>query len=137
MTDFGSDPYIGIMKGRILQINPKVRIISLTNHIKIHDIRHGAFILLKSYKHFPLHTIFLVVVDPGVGSPRKTIAAQIGDYYFIGSDNGILSPILSDNALDKPLGPFWHLLRHVKDIDLGTDVVSYAYCIAERMACIG
>lgn len=97
MTDFGCDPYIGIMKGRILQINPKVRIISLTNHIKIHDIRHGAFILLKSYKYFPPHTIFLVVVDPGVGSPRKAIAAQTDDYYFIGPDNGILSPILSDN----------------------------------------
>ncbi|MFX1285412.1 MAG: S-adenosyl-l-methionine hydroxide adenosyltransferase family protein [Promethearchaeota archaeon] len=97
ITDFGSDPYVGIMKGRILQINPLVRIISLTNNIKTQDIRHAAFVLLKSYKYFPLHTIFLVVVDPGVGSSRKAIAAQKEDYYFIGPDNGVLSPIISDN----------------------------------------
>ncbi|UCG90624.1 MAG: SAM-dependent chlorinase/fluorinase [Candidatus Heimdallarchaeota archaeon] len=97
MTDFGSDPYVGIMKGRILQINPLVRIISLTNNIKTQDIRHAAFVLLKSYKYFPLHTIFLVIVDPGVGSPRRAIAAQKDDYYFVGPDNGVLSPILSEN----------------------------------------
>lgn len=96
MTDFGNDPYSGIVIGQILKINPLVKVVSLTNHINTHDIRHGAFILLKSYKYFPLYTIFLVIVDPGVGSSRRAIAAQIDDYYFIGPDNGIFSPILAN-----------------------------------------
>lgn len=96
MTDFGNDPYVGIMKGRILQINPSVRILSLTNHIQNHNIRQGAFILLKSYKFFPLNTIFLIVVDPGVGGSRKAIGAQVKDYFFIATDNGILYPIVSE-----------------------------------------
>ncbi len=97
MTDFGDDAYVGVIKGRILQINPSAKIISLTNHIKNHDIRFGAFILVKSYKYFPRHTIFLVVVDPGVGSRRKAVAIKKDDYYFIGPDNGIFSPILKDS----------------------------------------
>ena len=96
MTDFGDDHYVGIMKGLILQINPLANIISLTNHIQNYNIRQGAFILLKSYKYFPTNTIFLIVVDPGVGGPRKAIGAQINNYYFIGPDNGILSPVLSN-----------------------------------------
>lgn len=96
LTDFGKDPYVGIMKGKILQINPNTNIISLTNHINKHDIKHGAFILEKSYKNFPEKTIFLVVVDPGVGSLRQAIAAKKDNYYFIGPDNGILYPILKE-----------------------------------------
>jgi len=96
MTDFGNDPYVGIIKGRVLQTNPSVRILSLTNHIQNHNIRQGAFILLKSYKYFPINTIFLIVVDPGVGGSRKAIGAQVKDYFFIAPDNGILYPIVSE-----------------------------------------
>ncbi|MFX0086989.1 MAG: S-adenosyl-l-methionine hydroxide adenosyltransferase family protein [Candidatus Hodarchaeota archaeon] len=97
LTDFGNDPYVGIMCGKILQINPHVNFVTLTNQIKNHDIRHAAFVLAKSFNNFPLQTIFLVVVDPGVGSPRQAIAAKKGEYYFIGPDNGVLSPILVEN----------------------------------------
>lgn len=96
MTDFGNDAFTGIMKGRILQINPFVNIISLTNHIQNHNIRQGAFILMKSYKYFPVNTIFLIVVDPGVGGARKAIGVQTEKYYFIGPDNGILAPIIEN-----------------------------------------
>ncbi len=101
MTDFGNDQYLGIIKGKILTINPYAKIISLTNRIKKHDIKHGAFVLKKSYKHFPLKSIFLVIVDPCVGSSRSAIAAEKDGYYFIGPDNGILYPILTedDNSL--------------------------------------
>jgi S-adenosylmethionine hydrolase len=97
MTDFGNDAYTGIMSGRILQINPNAKIVSLTNHIEKHAIKQGAFILQKSYKFFPYRTIFLVVVDPGVGSSRKALVAQTRDYSFIAPDNGILSPIISQS----------------------------------------
>jgi S-adenosylmethionine hydrolase len=96
MTDFDNDPYVGIIKGRVLQINPSVRILSLTNHIQNHNIRQGAFVLLKSYKYFPHNTIFLNVVDPGVGGSRKAVGAQVKDYFFIAPDNGILYPIVSE-----------------------------------------
>jgi S-adenosylmethionine hydrolase len=102
LTDFGNDPYVGIMNGKILQINPHAKIVTLTNHIQKHDIRHAAFVLAKSFKNFPLQTIFLVVVDPGVGSPRQAIAAKKEGYYFIGPDNGVLSPILAENK-DSPI----------------------------------
>ncbi|MHA2223908.1 MAG: SAM hydrolase/SAM-dependent halogenase family protein [Candidatus Hodarchaeales archaeon] len=97
ITDFGHDPYSAIMKGKILQINPMVKILTLTNHIQNHNIRQAAFILLKSYKFFPPYTIFLAVVDPGVGGSRRAIGAQIDPYFFVGPDNGIFSPILSEN----------------------------------------
>ncbi|MFW9778768.1 MAG: S-adenosyl-l-methionine hydroxide adenosyltransferase family protein [Candidatus Heimdallarchaeota archaeon] len=101
MTDFGNDAYTGIMKGRIIQINPAARIVALTNHIKKHSIRQGAFILQKSYRYFPYGSIFLVVVDPGVGSIRKAVVAQTENYFFIAPDNGILSPVISESrALD-------------------------------------
>jgi S-adenosylmethionine hydrolase len=99
ITDFGNDPYSGIMKGRIFQINPFVNVVTLTNHIENHNIRQCAFILLKSYQYFPLNTIFLVVVDPGVGSKRRAIAAKFGDYYFVGPDNGILAPIRKNEEI--------------------------------------
>ncbi|MFW9856605.1 MAG: S-adenosyl-l-methionine hydroxide adenosyltransferase family protein [Candidatus Thorarchaeota archaeon] len=101
MTDFGNDVYTAIMKGRIIQINPAARIVSLTNHIKKHSVRQGAFIMQKSYRYFPYGSIFLVVVDPGVGSLRKAVVAQTENYFFIAPDNGILSPVISESrALD-------------------------------------
>ncbi len=97
LTDFGNDPYSGIMIGRILQINPHAKIVVLSNHIQNHNIRHGSFVLLKSYRFFPEKSIFLVVVDPGVGSSRKILAIKAGNYYFIGPDNGILTPCLAND----------------------------------------
>ena len=120
MTDFGNDPYVGIMKGQILQINPSVKILSLSNHIKNHDIRQGAFILLKSYKYFPINTIFLIVVDPGVGGLRKAIGAQINNYYFVGPDNGILYPIISEfeeaSIVDLPIPNNIPFTFHGRDV---------------------
>ena len=120
LTDFGNDPYTGIIKGRILQINPVATIISLTNHIEKHAIRQGAFILQKSYKYFPPKTIFLVVVDPGVGSLRKALVAQTENYFFIAPDNGILSPIISHTAaptiIELPIPSYASSTFHGRDV---------------------
>lgn len=136
MTDFGNDPYIGIMKGRILQINPSARILSLTNHIKNHDIRQGAFIILKSYRYFPHSTIFVIVVDPGVGGARKAIAAKKDDYYFIGPDNGILSPILDsdDNVtiVSLPISEDDSFTFHGRDVFApAAGILSQSYSLEE------
>ena len=102
ITDFGlDDNFVGVIKGVIISINPQVRIIDITHNIKPFDIKEGAFLLLNSYCYFPLKTIFVAVVDPGVGSKRKAIAVKTKRYYFIGPDNGILSLACDKDGIEK------------------------------------
>ena len=92
LTDFGTlDPYVGIMKGVILGINPHAQIVDLTHAVQPHAVRQGAFLLANSALYFPPGTVFLAVVDPGVGGARRPIAAEAGGYRFVGPDNGLLS----------------------------------------------
>ncbi len=95
LTDFGTeDNFIGVMKGVILKINPEVTIVDITHQIGAHKVKKAAFLLYSSFSYFPKGTIFLVVVDPGVGSKRKALAVKTRNYYFIGPDNGVLFPSL-------------------------------------------
>jgi hypothetical protein len=92
LTDFGlKDNFVGVMKAVILKINPKVNLVDITHEISPQNIKEAAFLLLKSYSYFPKGSVFLVVVDPGVGSKRRPIAIKTKNYYFVGPDNGILS----------------------------------------------
>ncbi len=91
-TDFGySDPYVGIMKGVILAINPEARIIDISHGVRPYSIIHGAYVLLASYKWFPQGSIHVVVVDPGVGTGRRALIIKTRNYLFVGPDNGVLS----------------------------------------------
>lgn len=97
MTDFGtSDIYVGVMQGVMHTICPDARFIDITHGIQPQNVRQGAFALLNAYRFFPTGTTFLVVVDPGVGSTRRPIAVQGGDYAFIAPDNGILTYIWAE-----------------------------------------
>src|SRR5919107_1939385 len=97
LSDFGTrDHYVGMMKGVIIGICPDATLIDITHDIAPHDVLDGALELAASYKFFPAGTIFLAVVDPGVGSSRRGIAAEIGDYRFICPDNGLLSAVVRD-----------------------------------------
>lgn len=92
LTDFGTtDPYVGIMKGVISQIAPLTPVIDLTHEISPGDIRQGAVTLWQSINYFADGSIFLVVIDPGVGTPRRPIILQNGCHTFIAPDNGVLS----------------------------------------------
>ncbi|HJS22817.1 MAG TPA: SAM-dependent chlorinase/fluorinase [Pyrinomonadaceae bacterium] len=94
LTDFGTaDYFVGAVKGAILSVNPKAVIADITHEIPPHDIEAGAFTLLASYKTFPVGTIHLAVVDPGVGSTRRPIVVSAADQFFVGPDNGIFSYI--------------------------------------------
>ena len=74
LTDFGTtDTYVGVMKGVMLDIAPNVQLVDLTHAIQPQNIRQAAFALLNAYRYFPTGTIFLVVVDPGVGGTRRLI----------------------------------------------------------------
>jgi len=93
-TDFGyRDPFVGIMKGVILNINPLANIIDITHGISPQNIMEAAFTIEMSFASFPSKTIHVVVVDPGVGSVRRPILVITDHYYFIGPDNGIFSQI--------------------------------------------
>jgi S-adenosylmethionine hydrolase len=97
LTDFGtSDAYVGVMKAVMKRINPDLDFIDITHEIQAQNVRQAAFVLLNSYRFFAPGTIFLVVVDPGVGGTRRPIAANVGDYTFVAPDNGILSYVLGD-----------------------------------------
>src|SRR5512138_3417012 len=97
LSDFGArDHYAGTMKGVMLGICPDVTLADITHEIRPHDVLEGALQLAASFKYFPAVTIFLAVVDPGVGSARRGIAAEAGDYRFVAPDNGVLTAVFRD-----------------------------------------
>jgi S-adenosylmethionine hydrolase len=99
-TDFGTrDWFVGTMKGVILGLAPRSRVIDLTHEIPPGDIRDGAFALAASYAFFPRHTIHVAVVDPGVGSQRRAIAVKTSNYIFVGPDNGLLSWAIAKESI--------------------------------------
>lgn len=90
-TDFGlGDPYVGLMKGVILGINPQATIVDITHGIRPQAVEQGAFLISKSYRYFPPDTIHVVVVDPGVGTVRRTLVVATPTGVFVGPDNGVL-----------------------------------------------
>ena len=102
LTDFGStDHYAGTMKGVILQICPDVTLVDITHDIPAHDVMAGALELAATFKYFPAGTIFVAVVDPGVGSARRGLAADTGDYRFVAPDNGVLTQVLRETPAKK------------------------------------
>jgi S-adenosylmethionine hydrolase len=85
-----------VMKGVVLGICPDVTLVDLTHDLPPHDIAFAAHELAATYKYFPAGTIFLVVVDPGVGTARRGLAADAGDRKFIAPDNGVLTAVFQE-----------------------------------------
>jgi S-adenosylmethionine hydrolase len=97
LTDFGlADHYVAVMKGVILSRAPNVHIVDITHGVSPQGINEAAYLLWASFKFFPPGTIFLCVVDPGVGSKRNIICADAGDYIFVAPDNGLLKYIFGE-----------------------------------------
>jgi len=95
LTDFGQrDPFVGIMKGVMLSINPDLQLIDISHTITPQRIREAAIVLSITCQYFPSHTIFLVVVDPGVGGTRRPIVVETAEHVFVAPDNGVLGPAL-------------------------------------------
>lgn len=91
ITDFGTkDPYVAVMKAVILNINPYVTIVDISHDIEKFKIVEASFILTSAIKYFPKNTIFVVVVDPGVGSERKALIIRTRNHILVGPDNGVL-----------------------------------------------
>ncbi len=97
LTDFGTrDHYVGTMKGVALSIAPDARFIDITHELAPQDVIGGALELAAACRYFPPGTIFVAVVDPGVGTARRAIAAKAGDYAFVAPDNGLLTLALRE-----------------------------------------
>jgi len=147
-TDFGNlNGFTGTMKGVIFNITPDAQIVDITHEIPAQDVRTGSIALWRAVPYFPAGTVHIAVVDPGVGTTRRPIAARLGDQFFVLPDNGLITPMLEDAEaagkeivivhLDKP--EFWlpvvfttfhgrdifapcgaHLARGVRLEDMGT-----------------
>ncbi len=93
LTDFGTrDWYVAALKGVLMSHSPEARLVDVTHDIPPQDVLAGAFILAAAASWFPPKTVFLAVVDPGVGGERALLAVQTEHHYFIGPDNGLLAP---------------------------------------------
>ncbi len=93
LTDFGlRDHYVGVMKGVMLKIDPEIRFVDISHEVPSHSIVAAQFLLSVSYRWFPEGTVFLAVVDPGVGSERRAMILKSGGYLFVGPDNGLFTP---------------------------------------------
>ena len=142
-TDFGlRDAFVGTMKGVILSICSRARIVDLTHELDFADIYSASFVLETSHRYFPRDTIHTVVVDPGVGSERRALAARTSAGIFIAPDNGCLSAILrlypqaEIRSIDNPE----YTLKERSATFHGRDVFAPAaahLCRGEEFAAIG
>jgi len=91
LSDFGlKDPYVAEMKAVILSICPEARIVDISHEIEKFNIRMGAFVLASAAPYFPVGTVHVAVVDPGVGTKRRPIIVETERCFYVGPDNGLL-----------------------------------------------
>jgi S-adenosylmethionine hydrolase len=133
LTDFGlKDGNVGVMKGVILGIAPQAQIVDLSHLIPPQNLPEAALILARSVPYFPSETVHVVIVDPGVGTVRRPIAAQLGSQRFVGPDNGVITMLLEHAErqgwptafchLDRP--QFW--LPEISHVFHGRDIFAPA-----------
>lgn len=119
-TDFGlTDPFVGQMKGVILGIAPEAKIVDITHAVEPFDILEGAHVLSSSCGYFPNGSVHVAVVDPGVGTSRRSIAALSNGHYFVGPDNGLLAPAIASRSGGKPV-----VVREIQNRSLLRDEIS-------------
>ena len=123
LTDFGTrDYYVAAMKGVILSIAPSAVIVDITHEIPPQDVRDAAYTLRACYRDFPAGTIFVAVVDPGVGSERRALVVESEGYFFVGPDNGVLGFIFDDDARAFELANDRYFRRPVSNTFHGRDI---------------
>lgn len=97
ITDFGvNDPYVGVVKGMIYSQGYSGNIVDICHDVVPYSIEHAQYMLATSYSYFPENTVFVIVVDPGVGTQRNVLLVDDGRYYFFMPDNGIAGCLPGD-----------------------------------------
>ena len=93
-TDFGvADHYAGSMRGAVASVAPQVRVMDISHEVPRFSVAEGAFAIAQAYDYYPQGTVHVVVVDPGVGTDRRPLAAMAGGHWFVAPDNGVLSQV--------------------------------------------
>lgn len=129
LTDFGTvDGYVGEMKGVLLDRAPGVPLLDVTHSVEPGDIEGGAWVLARVWERFPPGTVHLVVIDPGVGSARRPLAARAADRWFVGPDNGLLTLVLERREVQaaRRLDPERVALPELSDTFHGRDLFAPA-----------
>jgi hypothetical protein len=97
LTDFGTaDSYVAEVKAALLAAAPAVTLVDVSHHVPPGDLRAAQYVLSRAWHRFPAGTVHLVVVDPGVGTARRALAAVAGGHAFVAPDNGVLSCLPAD-----------------------------------------
>ena len=132
VTDFGAKGqyYVASMKGVILKINPRVKIIDISHNITPFSIIEAAYVTKTIYKYYPKGTILIIIVDPGVGSSRAILGIEtIDEYYFIGPNNGVFLNIFPVTQISKCID--------ITNIDYFNNPVSNTFHGRDIMAPVG
>ncbi len=119
LTDFGlEDAYVAAMKGAVLTANPRANIVDVSHAVSPFAIAQAAYLLDSAWRSFPVGTVHLVVVDPGVGGARRGVAFQAGDHFYVGPDNGVFSFIGQPvtQAVELPAGEQASATFHGRDV---------------------
>lgn len=125
LTDFGtSDYFVAAMKGAALSIDPEIEFIDISHEVPPFDVFGAAYTLSCCYREFPRFTTHVVIVDPGVGSPRRPIFVMTDNYNFIGPDNGVFSFIYQLETVNRVihLTADYYFRRPVSDTFHGRDI---------------
>ena len=132
ITDFGArgQHYVASMKGIVLNINPKANIIDIAHNITPFSIIEAAYIIKSTYSLYPKNTIFIIVIDPGVGSSREIILIRTkSGYFFIGPNNGIFTNVFDSSEISKCI--------HIKNEQYFSIPVSKTFHGRDIMAPVG
>jgi S-adenosyl-L-methionine hydrolase (adenosine-forming) len=120
-TDFGdASPYVAAMKGVILGFNPSVRLLDLSHQIPPQDVRYADCFLTSAVPYFPPGTLHVVVVDPGVGSDRAVLYAEVAGQRILAPDNGCLSTLFANSGPPT-------IVRHAREPRFWRPVVSATF----------
>jgi S-adenosylmethionine hydrolase len=126
-TDFGTrDPYVGVMKGVILSMAPKAKVLDITHDIEAHNIAEAAFVLRSIWPWYPEGTVHVAVVDPGVGSERRVLLGRYEGRYVIAPDNGLITLVHRSLRLEemRVVENRRYLLPHTSSTFHGRDIMA-------------
>ena len=120
ITDFGLlGEYAGAMKGAILNVNPRCQVVDITHQVAAQDVLQASLVLKNTYPYYPVGTVHIVIVDPGVGTQRRPVILKKEGHFFVGPDNGVFTLVLSGGKNEgykitrqklflSPLSPTFH-----------------------------
>lgn len=128
-TDFGTDsPYVAQMKAAILCINPETRIVDICHSVPPQNVLNGALVLADTAPKFPPGTVHVAVVDPGVGSDRKIVAAAIASQVYIAPDNGLLTLVAQASPPGRITAltnsSYWRASENISSTFHGRDIMA-------------